>query len=69
MTVDSSSCSIWFGHLQTSLVAVLLLIGYFIQCFTGFRCDFSIIFFPTYIRLQINLSFLDEIVELHPEML
>lgn len=37
ITVDSSLCSIWFGHLQTLLIITLLLIGYLIQCFTGFR--------------------------------
>ncbi|XP_037042344.1 uncharacterized protein LOC119078748 isoform X1 [Bradysia coprophila] len=39
ITVDSSQCSIWFGHLQTLFVIVLLLIGYLIQSFTGFRRD------------------------------
>ncbi|KAJ6649583.1 hypothetical protein Bhyg_04821 [Pseudolycoriella hygida] len=39
ITVDSSPCSIWFGHLQTLIFMILLFIGYTAQCFTGFRRD------------------------------
>lgn len=37
MTVDAPDWTAWLGHLQTVLIAGLLLIGYSLECLAGFR--------------------------------